>query len=518
MATLIGTNGDDTLTGGGDPDVIRGRGGDDVLSGDAGADRLDGGLGNDGLFAENEGESDTAAGGDGNDLVQGFGGDVLSGGAGFDQLQLNFGPRMDSLQFDLDGLLGDAERTVDVGPALMGVTLSGFEIVNLSCGSGNDQVVMGNSSGAVLGGAGDDTITGGNGHDFFRLGPGDDLLMAGRGLDRVSYFGTPGGVDVSLLLQGQAQDTNAGLDTLNGVEHVSGTVEADTLVGDGKANWIWGSGGDDNLSGGGGNDFLGAFDGDSTVAGGTGRDTLDLSGNTVTFTTGLIVNLTKQGAAQFAGEAVLTLTSIENITGSPHDDVFTGDGGANLLAGFGGADTLNGGAGADLLYGDGRVGPDGGAFGGSGPIGIWEQDPGSEGTIFGKATGPAAGDDLLLGGAGQDRLVGGLGADVLSGGKNADVFAFLSVEDSLDGVADYLLDLSNAQDVIDLAAIDADASTEADDAFVLVADLSGAAGEADLVYVIAEDVTRLLLDVDGGGADFVLEIAGNHTGFVAFIL
>ena len=40
-----------------------------------------------------------------------------------------------------------------------------------------------------------------------------------------------------------------------------------------------------------------------------------------------------------------SLTSIENLTGSAHDDTLTGDAGPNVLDGRAGADTLDGGDG-----------------------------------------------------------------------------------------------------------------------------------------------------------------------------
>ena len=46
-----------------------------------------------------------------------------------------------------------------------------------------------------------------------------------------------------------------------------------------------------------------------------------------------------------------TLTGIEQVLGSNHNDLLIGDGGANQLWGMGGDDTLRGGAGADVLKG-----------------------------------------------------------------------------------------------------------------------------------------------------------------------
>jgi serralysin len=102
------------------------------------------------------------------------------------------------------------------------------------------------------------------------------------------------------------------------------------------------------------------------------------------------------------------------------------------------------------------------------------------------------------------------------GGAGADVFAYEQLRDSRGGDLDRILDLA-AEDVIDLAAIDADVTAGGDHAFVLVGDLTGQAGQAALV--LTGDVTELRLDVDGDGeADAVILLDGDHTGHTRFVL
>src|ERR671936_1950232 len=72
MATINGTEGNDTLVGGADNDAISGFGGNDFLAGDLGDDTILGGAGNDTIFGD--GGSDWLAGGAGNDSVSGSGG------------------------------------------------------------------------------------------------------------------------------------------------------------------------------------------------------------------------------------------------------------------------------------------------------------------------------------------------------------------------------------------------------------------------------------------------------------
>ena len=512
MATLVGTNFDDTLQGGIEDDVIKGRGGNDRLISGDGADRVDGGYGDDFLIDADDDFTNTLAGGAGDDTVRGYGFDFLSGGEGLDILQLAFGNRGDDLEIDLSGALGEAVRMVNLGPTVTGITLSGFEAVGVACGPGDDLVRVGDAIGVVQGGDGDDTLIGGDRDDFFRAfdTSGSDIFDGGKGFDRVSYdrpathpLTVP--VQVSLLQQGQAQDTGNGLDILIGIEHVSGTRFGDTLNGDNKANWLWGQGGDDSLRGHGGADLLQVSTGDDTVSGGSGRDTLNVAG---AGDGGLLISLDMQGLAQDTGQGLLTLTGIENISGSDFDDTLLGSRKGDVLTGAWGSDILNGDGGGDILYGDGQISVDTGWFGATGPIATWAQ-------ALDRA-GDANGDDTLFGGFGADVIAGGFGADALWGDAGPDTFVFLSVADSELGAEDVVNDLSDAEDVIDLSAIDAKAATEADDAFVLVDHLTGVAGQAALVF--ESGVTRLLLDVDGAGSDFELVIVGNHLGFANFTL
>jgi hypothetical protein len=76
----------------------------------------------------------------------------------------------------------------------------------------------------------------------------------------------------------------------------------------------------------------------------------------------------------------------------------------------------------------------------------------------------------------------------------------------------------DAQDVIDLAGIDAVESTIGDDAFTFVSALTGVAGQAMLVYRASTNLTKLYADTDGDGAtDLQIQVAGQLTAddFVA---
>jgi hypothetical protein len=104
MATIPGTNGNDTLTGTGEDDVINGGNGADTLDGAEGDDTLSGGNGTDTL-AGGEGD-DTLSGGNGDDVLDGGDGDDdVNGDRGDDVLIYVASENIDSTDF-YDGAQG----------------------------------------------------------------------------------------------------------------------------------------------------------------------------------------------------------------------------------------------------------------------------------------------------------------------------------------------------------------------------------------------------------------------------
>ena len=504
MSVWVGGDAGDENFGTSDDDTLRGMGGDDTLGGGGGADRLFGGDGNDILDCQSDDSAvDTVSGGAGDDLLFGSVGDVLQGGDGGDIFVLNYANEGDTpLVLDMTGSTTEAGARIAYGGRV-----AGFERGTLSTGSANDHITIGDAHVQVSAGAGDDTVIGGADGDSIRLRGGNDFADGGAGFDRAGYGFASSGVQVSLLKQGAYQDTGAdGLDMLVNFEALDGSNYADRLIGDDGVNLLdsgagfEGSGNNDTLFGMGGDDLFSVFTGNHVVNGGSGVDTLTLVGAAT-------IDLRLQGAVQTSGPATLVLRSIENLTGYVLDDQLIGDSKRNLLAGGGGSDTLSGNGGKDILYGDGAIRADLQNF-------AWSAAP----ATF-QQSGAFQGADHLFGGAEADLLIGGFGADRLSGGSGGDVFRFLSLQDSLAGASDLILDLSDAEDRIDLSAIDAKAGKAGDQAFELVAALTGRAGEAALAYDKAADTTWLSLDVDGdGAADAVIGIAGKHAGFDGFIL
>ena len=222
---LLGNSGDDWLDGGGNKDTLEGGSGDDTLFGGLDDDDLFGGSGNDLLYGENG--SDTLIAGSGNDQLSGdAGADTLEGGSGNDLL---------------DG------------------------------GSGNDVLVAGSGNDTVKGGSGDDTLSGNSGDDLMDGGTGNDIINGGSGTDTVDYSAWTQKVRINLV-DGTA--VGDGTDTLVSIENILATDYADKIVGNNRANEIFGQGGNDYIAGHAGDDLLYGGLGNDYLNGASGLDTL----------------------------------------------------------------------------------------------------------------------------------------------------------------------------------------------------------------------------------------------------
>ncbi|HEX8216631.1 MAG TPA: calcium-binding protein, partial [Allosphingosinicella sp.] len=325
IANLIGGRYDDRLEGDGSDNKLAGAYGNDILIGGAGNDRLsgDGGLvlGADRLFT-----TSFDGVGNGNDFLDGGAGDdELYGGGGSDTA--SYASASGAVTVSLyDGGFGEAFGAAGYDQLHDIENLAGSAFDDGLYGNGLDNIVSGGDGhDDVRGGGGNDEIHAGAGDDLLYGNGGDDLLDGGAGIDRAGYYsGATAGVTVDLNLQGIAQNTGQGMDTLVGIENVSGTVFADTLIGDGADNFLWGSPStvspgnvattnDDTLSGGGGSDLLIAGIGDHVVDGGSGTDTFRFNENGNP-ETGIVVSLLLQGTVQASGNGAWSLTGIENLS------------------------------------------------------------------------------------------------------------------------------------------------------------------------------------------------------------
>ena len=204
---------------------------------------------------------------------------------------------------------------------------------------------------------------------------------------------------------------------------IIGTDGKDRLVGTSASEIIWAKADDDVLLGSNGND---------TLNGGEGTDTVSYER-----TGPVTVTLGSGGSAgtaskRFGGDGDLgitytdTLSSIENVIGSSHNDTITGNELDNILAGLGGADTIRGGIGNDTIdYGASReaVTVD--------LRGVTQRGGDAQGdklytieNVIGSAKADSiTGNDkanILRGGGGNDTLAGFEGADTLDGGEGID--------------------------------------------------------------------------------------------------
>ena len=161
----------------------------------------------------------------------------------------------------------------------------------------------------VVGTGNSDLIRAFGGDDFILASAGRDLIDGGTGSDAVSYFHSDAAVTVDLLTFSGSGGFAQG-DRLVSIEHIAGSVYADTVTGNNFGNVISGSSGNDTVFG---------LDGDDLLSGDEGQDNLDGgSGN-------------------------------DRVYGGPDNDTLLGGLGTDYLSGGDGADSLVGGFGADIL-------------------------------------------------------------------------------------------------------------------------------------------------------------------------
>ena len=381
---LFGDGGDDMLFGGRGADTLNGGRGDDVLSGGSGEDTLIGGYGSDTFYITfemgNAGQPDTVNG----DYL---GPDTADSDGDDDRTEIlsitDPNPHhQDTVSYEK--WVDEEDNTpvrVNISAAAVNVTVdavatdipsSGFLAIENIIGSAEDDVLIGND--------GDNIIEGGDGDDV--LHPGTD------GNDTVSYRSSDRSVDVDLsdtVATSRSSGGHAGGDTIiDGFENIIGSAHDDDLRGTVGTvpNTIEGLAGEDELDGG---------DADNATAGitlqglnnlldtngdGTGTsiaDTLSYASSSAGVTVNLVTSTASGGDAEgdeikifevesydhdgdgTGADATETIdaefSTFENITGSAHRDLLTGDDRVNILKGGAGDDVLRGGRSDDTLEG-----------------------------------------------------------------------------------------------------------------------------------------------------------------------
>lgn len=221
----------------------------------------------------------------------------------------------------------------------------------------------------------------------YRVAPTSTVSIQVRQLVKGAWKPWSAAVDYSPSATAEALPVCAGLYATTA--SMTGTPDADVIVGTDANDQIDARGGDDIICGNAGDDTVHAGIGKDNVFGGTGNDTI--SGGR-----GIDILRGESGTDTINGGS-----GRDKLIGGAGDDALLGNAGNDSLDGGAGDDELNGGIGHDALRGragndtlDGRNGRD---------------------LLLG-----GNGDDDLLGGNGQDRLVGGAGLDDFDGGPGSD--------------------------------------------------------------------------------------------------
>jgi Ca2+-binding RTX toxin-like protein len=381
MATIIGTNGNNSLAGTTAADTMIGRAGNDQLLGNGGNDRLNGGTHNDVL---NGGSGiDTA---DYSNLI--IGGTTYIGATSGVIVNLNLAGVQNTVGAGLDTLVSIEN-------------LTGSNFRDALAGNSSTNVLSGLAGNDILAGAGGtDQLFGGDGNDLLNGGTHNDLLIGGLGSDTADYgtytigrqpvIGATAGVTVNLNLAGAQNTRGAGSDTLVSIENLTGSDFHDVLTGNSANNVLTGRAGNDTLNGGNGNDTLQGDSGNDTLNGGDGIDTVSYR----TATAGVTVEISDYGGESTGGGGNDDFEEIENLIGSNFNDMIYG---TNFSGG-----TFNGGAGND------RIGGDDGLF-------TLNGEAGDDELFSGHGSG-----STLNGGDGNDRLEAGQGFITLNGGAGND--------------------------------------------------------------------------------------------------
>jgi len=488
---IIGDENNNDLRGTPQSDQIVGLAGNDALSGFLGDDLLEGGLGNDWL--DGDAGSDTIDGGDGVDWVN-YGRDLNDpnaiGSHGV-YINLELGEAKDNWSYtdkliSIEGAIGSNYDD----------TIIGNSADNNIIGNAGDDTIHGKGGNDwLIGWTGSDTIYGDAGDDWLEAGSGADFIDGGDGIDWLNYenedsdpkYITGKGVTVDLEKQ-SAVDNWGNEDKILNVENVTGSRFSDLLIGNASNNFlsgqaddddIYGAAGNDWLIGGAGNDHLFGGVGDDYLQGDSGSDIIDGGNGSdwITYSsyksldpailpdqTGVILDL-ESGLATDNWGSVDTIINTEHIIGSSLNDQLSGDSASNCIMAGLGNDTIIGRDGSDWLLGQ-------------------------------------EGDDTLVGGNGSDWLEGGQGSDISTGGADIDFFVYNSLTDfGGKGSKEIITDFSSNSDVIVLSKIDANSMVSGDQSFVYSNTNLGAG-----TVWFQEGV--LYGDVDGGGADFQIELLG----------
>lgn len=320
LATLSGSEGNDSIVGSNSDDEIASLGGDDHINSAQGHDFVQGGDGNDHLFGGDG--NDNLYGNAGDDLLEGVtGNDYLFGGIGNDTLRGSDGDD------HLYGGDGDDVLSDGLGNSYFAGG-EGNDVYVYQLGNGHLEIANYESLDNQNGVARNDTLKlegGINFGDVTFAREVDDLRISIRQTGEVIvvrlHFATPeNALTVIEFSDGERLDL-ATLDSTIPASQALSTENADVIQGSSQPDFVKARGGDDTISGGAGNDslygqsgndsFIGGV-GDDKLVGGSGVDTVAYSGDQKQFS--LRLSAHKIELVDRTGvEGVDTLESIEKI-------------------------------------------------------------------------------------------------------------------------------------------------------------------------------------------------------------
>jgi Ca2+-binding RTX toxin-like protein len=427
--TLIGYEAADTISGLAGNDVISGRGGDDTLDGGPGVDRLDGEAGDDTLLGGSG--SDQLYGGDGDDTLRGEAGDdylnggsradLLDGGPGNDSMEGGPGPDIyffgrgsgqDTIQ-DTDATLGTIDAVQfasDLAPGDISARRAGDHLI-LTINGTTDQLTVW--------------------YWFWQDRPDNQVeeIRFGDGtvwdVAAVKQKVVTGTAEADTLIGYPAADT---LDGLAGNDTIFGRAGDDTLRGGDGADRLYGEAGSDTLLGVAGDDYLNGGAGADILDGGAGSDSLDGGPGADTYLFGRGVG---QDTIQDVDTTAGVVDTIQMAAGIQPRDVLLARNGDHLVL------TINGTADQLTVYywfwqdrSDNQVEQVRFDDGTTWDVAAIKQKvltgTGGPDTLAGYATPDTlsgfAGNDVIFGRAGNDTLDGGPGADTMYGEAGDDAY------------------------------------------------------------------------------------------------
>ena len=282
---ILGADGKDTIYGRTGDDIILGFGGDDAIFGGAGvadfvpySDRPD-------LAVDIDLLAGTAARSDGNDTLAGV--EMVSGSSLNDTIAGDHGPNFFYADEGNDTINGNGGSdliffldapgrvTVDLAEGAaktFGGDPDSLQDIENVVGSAYDDELRGTAGRNFLNGSdGNDQVNGRGGNDYLAGGAGNDTLTGGPGRnDLVDFFQSRN--SLAVFLSGAARAVGEGVDTLNGIEAVSGGPKSDEIAGSARPNALYGAGGRDSIFGFGGDDRLDGGRGVDSLAGGENDD------------------------------------------------------------------------------------------------------------------------------------------------------------------------------------------------------------------------------------------------------